>query len=90
MDLGGHAGHTPPYILSFSHTFLPKSAHIGGPYPPNGSMPPMGNPGSTTVTVLIMVELTQMVIFAVGPEGCQIELEDGNINTVNVNISKVR
>ena len=29
-------------ILLFSHTFLPKSTHIGGPYsPPNGSMPPL-------------------------------------------------
>ena len=28
--------HTPPWdpILSFSHTFTPKSTHIGGPCPP--------------------------------------------------------
>ena len=30
-------------ILSFSHMFVPKSAHAGG------RCPPMGNPGSTTV-----------------------------------------
>ena len=29
-------------ILLFSHTFSPKSARIGGPHPPNGSMPPYG------------------------------------------------
>ena len=37
-------------ILSFSHTFSPKSAHVGGPRPPNGSTTPMGNPGSATDT----------------------------------------
>ena len=51
-------GHTPPLrhpILSFLHTFLPKSAHIRGPHPlmgPHtpltGLHPPMGNPGSAT------------------------------------------
>ena len=38
--------HTPLWdpILSFLHTFSPKSAHVGGPCPP----PPLGNPGSAT------------------------------------------
>ena len=35
-------------ILSFSHTFLLKSIRIRGSCPPNGSAPPMGNPGSAT------------------------------------------
>ena len=35
-------------ILSFTHTFSPKSASIGGPRPPNGCTPPTGNPGSAT------------------------------------------
>ena len=36
-------------ILSFLHTFSLKSARVGGPHPPNGcTLPPMGNPGSTT------------------------------------------
>ena len=35
-------------ILSFSHTFLPKSTHIGGWYPPMAWCPPTGNPESTT------------------------------------------
>ena len=30
-----------------------------------------------------------MVIFSVGPEGCQIQLDDGDIITVNVNKSEV-
>ena len=43
-------------ILSFSHTFLPKSACIGGLCPPNGSTPPpMGNPGSTTEVIRSVV-----------------------------------
>ena len=45
-DLGGRARRTPPLwdpILSFSHTFSLKSAHVGGPRPP-----PTGNPGSAT------------------------------------------
>ena len=44
-DLGGCAGCTSPLwdqILSFSHTFFPKSTHVGGPRPPNGSIPPHG------------------------------------------------
>ena len=38
---GACPAHAPPWdpILSFSHTFLPKSAHVGGPCPPNGCMP---------------------------------------------------
>ena len=43
VDLGGRAGHLPPPmgpILSFLHTFSPKSACIGGPHPPNGCTPP--------------------------------------------------
>ena len=45
--IGGSRGacpaHTPPWdrILSFSHTFSPKSAHVGGPCPPNGCTPPL-------------------------------------------------
>ena len=52
VDLGGVPGACPPWdpILSFSHTFSPKSAHVGGPHPPlMGAHPPMGNPGSATV-----------------------------------------
>ena len=40
----GCAQHMPPLwdpILSFLHTFSPKSAHIRGPCPPNGCMPPL-------------------------------------------------
>ena len=43
-DLGGgvpgarHPLQDP--ILSLSHKFSPKSAHVGGPHPPNGSTPP--------------------------------------------------
>ena len=44
-DLGGGAcpAHAPLWdpILSFSHTFSPKSAHARGPRPPNGCMPPL-------------------------------------------------
>ena len=46
--IGGSRGacqaHAPPIrdqILSFLHTFLPKSTHVGGPHPPNGSTPPL-------------------------------------------------
>ena len=37
-NLGGVPGSCPPWdpILSFSHTFSPKSAHVGGPHPPYG------------------------------------------------------
>ena len=44
-------------ILLFSHTFLPKSAHIRGPCPPNGCMPPTGNPGSTTAGCTISINI---------------------------------
>ena len=54
-DPGGHCQHVPPPppqqdpILSFSHMFLPKSTHVRGWRPPNGSAsPPTGNPGSAT------------------------------------------
>ena len=45
--IGGSRGvpaHAPLHdpILSFSHTFLPKSARIRGSHPPNGSTPPYG------------------------------------------------
>ena len=56
-DLGGMPGACPPPlwdpILLFSHTFSPKSTHIGGPHPPhNGCTPPLtGNPGSATAMV---------------------------------------
>ena len=44
---GGMPGARPPLwdpILSFLQTFSPKSAHIGGPCPPNGSTyPPNGS-----------------------------------------------
>ena len=38
-------------ILSLSHMFLPKSAHVGGrrPPPPWDRSLPTGNPGSATV-----------------------------------------
>ena len=49
-------------ILSFLHTFLLKSTHVGGPCPPYGSTPPrtgpcppMGNPGSTTDSCNLLV-----------------------------------
>ena len=57
-DLGGVPGQAypppPPQnpILSFLHTFSAKSTCIGGPCPPNGSMSPIGNPGSVTATLL--------------------------------------
>ena len=44
---GGHWRMPPPQqdpILLFSHTFLPKSANVGGRRPP----PPTGNRGSAT------------------------------------------
>ena len=38
-------------ILSFLHTFLPKSTHVGGSHPLTGArLPPTGNPGSATGT----------------------------------------
>ena len=42
-DLGGVPGARPPWdpILSFWHTFSLKSAHVGGPRPPNGCTPPL-------------------------------------------------
>ena len=50
---GGRAGRTPPLrdpILSFSHTFSPKSTRVGGPrLPLMGPRPPMENPGSANV-----------------------------------------
>ena len=49
LDIGGSRGDMPgachplwDQILSFLHTFSPKSTRIGGP------RPPMGNPGSAT------------------------------------------
>ena len=46
--------HAPPWdpILLFLHTFLAKSARVGGPRPPPPQRvhaPPTGNPGSATV-----------------------------------------
>ena len=42
LYIGGSRGASlRDQILSFSHTFLPKSTHIRGPHPPNGSMPPL-------------------------------------------------
>ena len=41
------------------------------------------------VTVLITGKCIHVVILAVGPEGCQMELNDGDIITVNLNISAV-
>ena len=47
MTIGGSRGappaRTPPKqdpILSFSHPFLPKSAHVGGQCPPTAPYPP--------------------------------------------------
>ena len=55
--IGGSRGacraHAPLWdpILSFLHTFSPKSGHIGGPRPPNGvHAPPTGNPRSATAS----------------------------------------
>ena len=47
---GGVSGARPLLdpILSFSHTFSPKSARVRGPCPLMGACPPTGNPGSTT------------------------------------------
>ena len=36
-----------------------------------------------------MVKPITMLIFSVRPEGCQIQLENGDIITVNVDISQV-
>ena len=52
-DLGGMPGTCHPLwdqILSFLHTFSPKSARIRGPHPPptGARPPPTGNPGSAT------------------------------------------
>ena len=55
VDLGGVPGACPPPpwdpILSFSHTFSPKCAHVGGPHPLTGARPPTGNPGSATAYI---------------------------------------
>ena len=67
QGIGGSRGAPPAHppqqdpILSFLHTFLPKSAHIGGRRPPKGSAPPpTGNPGSATARVYdrIVMSLT--------------------------------
>ena len=55
---GGRARHMPPLqdqILSFLHTFLPKSTHVGGPHPPQWvhAPPPTGNPGPATDTIVL-------------------------------------
>ena len=55
IPIGGSRGHCwcPPSqrdpILSFSHTFSPKSTCIRGWHP----HPPMGNPGSATDTAVV-------------------------------------
>ena len=41
-DLGGVPGTSRDQILSFSHTFSPKSTHVRGWHPPNGSKAPYG------------------------------------------------
>ena len=65
-DLGGRARRTPPLwdpILLFSHTFSPKSAHIGGPRPLTGARPPpTGNPGSATGKCQFLVSVVQFPI----------------------------
>ena len=51
-------------ILSFSHTFSPKGARVGGPCPPNGcTSPPTGNPGSATGVHMMSLLLTADVTF---------------------------
>ena len=45
VDLEGDVPGAHPLwnpILSFLHTFSPKSAHVRGPHPPNACMPPYG------------------------------------------------
>ena len=39
---------TKPQHWQIWWAFSPKSARVIGPHPPNGSTPPMGNPGSAT------------------------------------------
>ena len=63
--LGAHPLGDP--ILSFSHTFLLKNAHVGGPCPPNGSTPPTGNPGSATVmTALLFLAWVGSLAYGIG------------------------
>ena len=48
----GHAWSTPSLqdpVLSFPHTFSPKSARVGGPRPLTGPHHPTGNPESASV-----------------------------------------
>ena len=53
--------HWRDQILLFSHTFLPKSTHVGGPRPPlTGPRPPTGNPGSTTDMTMFLGPLSQV------------------------------
>ena len=64
--IGGSRGGLPhplwDPILSFLHTFSPKSAHVGGPCPPQWvHAPPMGNPGSATVSASISFPITQLM-----------------------------
>ena len=53
-DLAGVPGARPLWdpILSFSHVFSPKCAHIKGPCPPITGPHPPGNPGSATAMFL--------------------------------------
>ena len=56
-EVGGGGAASAPLqrvpILSFSHTFLPKSAHVGGQRPQTGRRPPTGNPGSAAIHFLL-------------------------------------
>ena len=64
VDPGGATGAPPPQqdqILSFSHTFLPKSAHVGGRRP----LPPAGNPGSATEVYLCLRTLITIYVSSV-------------------------
>ena len=55
VDRGGGVL-APPWdpILSFSHSFSPKSTHAGGPRPLTDARPPTGNPGSATACYLAL------------------------------------
>ena len=61
--IGGHVGHTPPLgpnSFIFIHIFAEKHP-CQRSTPPNGSMPPMGNPGSATVCIFKFIRNCTLV-----------------------------